>query len=71
MTHKPASTLSSTAVRENWFKSSYSGGEGSSCVEIADLSPTVGVRDSKLGNDSPVTTVSRTSWTTFIAHLAQ
>lgn len=30
-----------------WFKSSYSGGEGNECVEIADRGPWVGVRDSK------------------------
>ncbi|MFI5808740.1 DUF397 domain-containing protein [Streptomyces sp. NPDC051561] len=69
MTHKPARTPLSSGAGEHWFKSSYSGGEGSSCVEIADLSPTIGMRDSKLGTDSPVTTVSRASWKVFVASL--
>ncbi|WP_447039266.1 DUF397 domain-containing protein [Streptomyces sp. DSM 118878] len=30
-----------------WFKSSYSGGEGNECVEIAHIQSRVGVRDSK------------------------
>ncbi|MFJ9434772.1 DUF397 domain-containing protein [Streptomyces sp. NPDC101490] len=33
-----------------WFKSSHSGGDGNSCVEVADartVHTTVGVRDSK------------------------
>ncbi|MBO2452202.1 DUF397 domain-containing protein [Actinomadura barringtoniae] len=31
----------------HWRKSSYSGEEGGSCIEVADLAPAVGVRDSK------------------------
>ncbi|MGW3725815.1 DUF397 domain-containing protein [Streptomyces sp. F001] len=31
-----------------WFKSSYSGGEGNECVEIAALRTQVAVRDSKV-----------------------
>ncbi|WP_051851832.1 DUF397 domain-containing protein [Streptomyces sp. NRRL F-5650] len=30
-----------------WFKSSYSGGEGNECVEVADRGPRVAIRDSK------------------------
>ena len=30
-----------------WFKSSYSGGEGNECVEVAHAPSWVGVRDSK------------------------
>lgn len=30
-----------------WFKSSYSGGEGNECVEVARTPSCVGVRDSK------------------------
>jgi hypothetical protein len=30
----------------SWRKSSYTGQEGGTCVELADLSPMVGVRDS-------------------------
>ncbi|MFH8445625.1 DUF397 domain-containing protein [Streptomyces sp. NPDC018026] len=31
-----------------WFKSSYSGGEGNECVEVASGGSWVGVRDSKV-----------------------
>ncbi|MGW7572525.1 DUF397 domain-containing protein [Streptomyces sp. NPDC054765] len=31
----------------SWFKSSYSGGEGNACIEVADLHARVAVRDSK------------------------
>ncbi|HEY8414914.1 MAG TPA: DUF397 domain-containing protein [Thermaerobacter sp.] len=30
-----------------WRKSSHSGGNGGDCVELADLTPEVGIRDSK------------------------
>jgi hypothetical protein len=33
--------------RAVWRKSSHSGGNGGDCVEVASLSPVVGVRDSK------------------------
>lgn len=41
-----------------WRKSSYSADNG--CFELADLGPdVVGLRDSKLGDDSPVLRLSR------------
>lgn len=40
-----------------WRKSSYSADNG--CWEMADLGDTVGLRDSKLGDDSPVLHLSR------------
>ncbi|NUL07632.1 DUF397 domain-containing protein, partial [Streptomyces lunaelactis] len=33
--------------RLNWFKSSYSSGEGGACVEVATCPATIHVRDSK------------------------
>ncbi|MFC9679607.1 DUF397 domain-containing protein [Streptomyces sp. NPDC056948] len=48
-----------------WRKSSYSNGEGGSCVEVADGVPgTVPVRDSKLA-DSPVVLVGAAAWVEF------
>ncbi|MFD9965056.1 DUF397 domain-containing protein [Amycolatopsis sp. NPDC058986] len=39
-----------------WYKSSYSGDNGG-CVELNDSVPgVIGVRDSKLGNNSPILT---------------
>lgn len=37
-----------------WRKSSHSGGNGGDCVEVASLGHRAGVRDSKLGDASPV-----------------
>ncbi|MEV8424540.1 MULTISPECIES: DUF397 domain-containing protein [Streptomyces] len=63
MTNKPVSPpLSATG---GWFKSSYSGGEGSSCVEVADFPSTIGVRDSK-DRDLPSFSVSKLAWAAFI-----
>ncbi|WP_079038652.1 DUF397 domain-containing protein [Streptomyces sp. NBRC 110028] len=52
----------------DWFKSSYSGGGGGDCVEVAIRPDTVHVRDSKdtqLGR----LTVSPTAWAAFTAQL--
>lgn len=46
----------------HWRKSSYSNG-GGECVEVADLPDNgMGVRDSKLGEQSPIFTLSRAGW---------
>lgn len=50
----------------HWFKSSYSGGSGTECVEVADLRTTVGVRDSKRPQ-GPDIAVQRRAWAGFIA----
>ncbi|MFF3060756.1 DUF397 domain-containing protein [Streptomyces sp. NPDC057909] len=53
-----------------WFKSTYSGGDGDSCVEVATCPDTVHVRDSKIG-EGPQLTLSPASWTGFVAYVAQ
>lgn len=63
MTHKPVSTPPS--VTGGWFKSSYSGGEGSSCVEVAVLGAVIGMRDSK-DRDLPHFSVSKQAWAAFV-----
>ncbi|MFF3857780.1 DUF397 domain-containing protein [Streptomyces sp. NPDC002209] len=51
----------------SWRKSSYSNGEGASCVELSDdLSGIVPVRDSKLADRGPVLVFPATAWTAFI-----
>lgn len=51
-----------------WRKAKASGDNGGQCVQLADLgSGTVGVRDSKLGDSSPVLTVSRTELADLVA----
>lgn len=50
----------------NWRKSTFSDGQGQ-CVELADLGEEVwGMRDSKLGDSSPVLSLSREALATFV-----
>lgn len=48
-----------------WRKSSFSSAD-SNCVELADTGDVIGVRDSKLGDDSPVLEFTRAELRTFI-----
>ncbi|AXK35622.1 DUF397 domain-containing protein [Streptomyces armeniacus] len=51
----------------DWFKSSYSGGEGGECVEIAVTEDAVCVRDSKDVSRPPLA-VSGASWSRFVRY---
>ncbi|MET9757582.1 DUF397 domain-containing protein [Streptomyces sp. NPDC006372] len=53
-----------------WFKSSYSGSEGDSCVEVAKDRQAIHVRDSK-DQRSPELTLSPAAWSDFITYAAQ
>ena len=53
----------------SWFKSSYSGGDGDNCVEVAMQPQAVHVRDSKDTQIRPLS-VSRAAWSAFTAHTA-
>lgn len=53
-----------------WFKSSYSGGEGGECVEVAAGPGTVHVRDSK-DRQGPRLTFTADAWTAFVTYAAQ
>ncbi|KPI14010.1 protein of unknown function DUF397 [Actinobacteria bacterium OK006] len=59
-----------------WFKSSYSGSDGDSCVEVAmsgaEAEPTeaVHVRDSKL-RQSPQLAVTPGTWQSFVSYTRQ
>ncbi|MGW4034358.1 DUF397 domain-containing protein [Streptomyces sp. NPDC004838] len=55
------------APESAWFKSSYSSGAGNSCVEIADLTDRVGVRDSKQDR-GPALVLRTASWARFVAY---
>lgn len=48
-----------------WRKSSYSGTQADNCVEVAPLTSTVGVRDSKL-DASPIIKASAEAWGTLL-----
>ncbi|MBV7671716.1 DUF397 domain-containing protein [Streptomyces halstedii] len=52
-----------------WFKSSYSGSSGDSCIEVATAPGTVHVRDSKV-EKGPRLTLSSTSWAPFVSYAA-
>jgi len=55
--------------RANWRKSSYSGGTGGNCVEVAQASPgVVAVRDSRDPHGA-VLVFSRHQWKTFTTHV--
>ncbi|MFF2653675.1 DUF397 domain-containing protein [Streptomyces sp. NPDC058045] len=54
-----------------WFKSSYSDSQGGACLEVAlgrtnTGSRPVHVRDSKLGESSPIFVVDAQAWTAFL-----
>ncbi|MCX4534871.1 DUF397 domain-containing protein [Streptomyces sp. NBC_00841] len=51
-----------------WFKSSYSGGNTTECVEAAHLAELTAVRDSK-APDGPRLTFSRAAWAPFVTSL--
>ncbi|WP_328665329.1 DUF397 domain-containing protein [Streptomyces sp. NBC_00322] len=53
------------AEESAWFKSSYSNDTGGACVEIANLTSQVGIRDSK-NKKGPALVVPTGAWSSFI-----
>jgi len=54
----------------NWFKSSYSGGEGGECLEAASTPDTIRVRDSK----DPIRAqlaFRRSAWAAFVQYAGE
>ncbi|MFI1742502.1 DUF397 domain-containing protein [Streptomyces sioyaensis] len=56
--------------RLSWFKSSHSGPEGDSCIEIATSPTTIHIRDSK-DADGPRLAVAADTWAAFVTYAAQ
>ncbi|MET9926250.1 MULTISPECIES: DUF397 domain-containing protein [unclassified Streptomyces] len=55
-----------TASLSGWRKSSYSGSDSNSCLEVQDHHPTaVPVRDSKVP-DGPTLLIPATGWSAFV-----
>ena len=52
------------SVQRSWFKSSFSNGQGGSCVEVCFAGGKVRVRDSK-DPDGPVLVFNRGEWDAF------
>lgn len=48
-----------------WRKSSYSGGQGGNCIEVADHAGRVLVRDTKQDGTGPVLQFGAASWRRF------
>lgn len=64
MTEHP---IPDSALLHGWRKSSYSGPEGGSCVEVLDNHPSgVPVRDSKVPH-GPALVFSAADWSSFVA----
>ncbi len=61
--------MSSGTTELAWFKSSYSGTQGDSCVEIAIAEQAVHVRDSKDVSRQPFA-VGREGWAPFVSFVA-
>ncbi|MFF0446666.1 DUF397 domain-containing protein [Streptomyces sp. NPDC004609] len=53
-----------------WRKSSYSSDAGGTCVEVANLAPHIGIRDSK-HKQGPALHVTTHAWTRFIAFASE
>jgi Domain of unknown function (DUF397) len=51
----------------NWHKSTYSGGNGGNCVEVAQTPAGVLVRDTKQHGAGPVLDFTPAEWRAFIA----
>jgi hypothetical protein len=63
-------SASTTSAALAWTKSSYSGGEGGECVEVAVTEHIVRVRDSK-DVSRPQLAVGRTDWARFVRYVAR
>jgi hypothetical protein len=51
-----------------WKKSSRSNNQGGACVEVRAHDGVVQVRDTKLGEDSPILDASPAAWRALLAH---
>ncbi|GAA2813917.1 DUF397 domain-containing protein [Saccharopolyspora taberi] len=50
-------------------KSSYSTNDGGNCVELGNAASVIGIRDSKLGEHSPVLEFTPNAFRAFLTHL--
>ncbi|MGY3203278.1 DUF397 domain-containing protein [Streptomyces sp. TE5632] len=66
MSFKPASR-DETVLK--WIKSSYSGADTPSCVEVATTPETIRIRDSK-NPDGPRLVLTPTTWTVFLPYVS-
>ncbi|MGI8306869.1 DUF397 domain-containing protein [Saccharopolyspora hattusasensis] len=53
-------------TQAQWRKSSRSNGGGAACVMVAHVPGAAGVKDSKLGDASPVLPFTASAWSAFL-----
>ncbi|WP_091040617.1 DUF397 domain-containing protein [Glycomyces harbinensis] len=58
-------------LTRDWRKSSRSGSQGGQCVEARQVELAVQVRDSKLGEGSPILDASPADWRSFLSAVAR
>ena len=58
-------TQTTDLSRFAWRTSSYSGSGGTSCIEVATVSPLIAIRDST-HRSGPVLTISSSAWNDFL-----
>ncbi|GAA2109542.1 DUF397 domain-containing protein [Streptomyces synnematoformans] len=61
----PDHVIAMASTLTSWRKSSYSGGSGGSCIEVADGHPAVPVRDSK-DPHGPALVFTGDAWQSFV-----
>lgn len=66
--HSTEPTIADRASLIGWRKSSYSGGAGGDCLEVADGHATIPVRDSK-APAGPAVIFSADGWSSFVTAL--
>ncbi|MFH9004560.1 DUF397 domain-containing protein [Streptomyces afghaniensis] len=64
----PASPLTHSEPR--WFKSSYSGGNTTECLECANVAHGALIRDSKYDHRGPIVSIGSEAWGRFISTLS-
>jgi hypothetical protein len=59
-----------TASEPRWFKSSYSGGNTTECLECANVAHGALIRDSKHDHRGPIVSIGSEAWGRFIGALS-
>jgi hypothetical protein len=58
--------VTALTAASNWHKASFSQGGENGCVEVGSVPGLVGVRDTKLGDASPVLVFAPNGWAGFL-----
>ncbi|WP_103349908.1 DUF397 domain-containing protein [Amycolatopsis sp. CA-128772] len=58
--------VNALAAATNWHKASFSQGQENGCVEVGSVPGLIGVRDTKLGDASPILAFTEHEWKMFL-----